>query len=199
MKKNITNAIRYYKESSSFNNEYSKNNLGIIYKNGFGEEIRPNLGLAIEYFKEAINQKNDIIAMYNLAHIYFFNDHIKEEFDPIELLIRSSNKGFEESLTLLCIVLFNKYGYDIEKIDQQLNEIEIDKKNEINTLICEFIDNKSSYEALYQQYRNIDFLYDILSNPIKSNEIFKKEEKTDVNRTAKEITSIFYEGFGFDI
>ena len=94
LEKNMIKAIKYYKNASSFNNEYSKNNLGIIYKYGFGEEIKPNLGLANEYFKEAINQKKDKIAMYNLAHMYLYNDHIKEEFDPIELLIRSSNEGF---------------------------------------------------------------------------------------------------------
>ncbi|KAK8843769.1 hypothetical protein M9Y10_024839 [Tritrichomonas musculus] len=192
-------AIKYYKEASSFNNKYSKNNLGIIYKNGFGDEIKPNLGLANEYFKEAIKQKNDKIAMYNLAHMYLYNDHIKEEFDTIDLLIQSLSDDFVDSLILLCIALFKTYEQDLEKIDQKLNKIEIKTKNKVNTLICELINKKTSYESLYKKYKNIDFLYDILEAPIKSNEIIKKEEYDNKKGTSKEITSIFYEGFGIDI
>lgn len=43
-------AIHYYKEASSFNDNFAKNNLGIIYLKGFGDEIAPNIGLSIEYF-----------------------------------------------------------------------------------------------------------------------------------------------------
>ena len=56
-------AIHYYKEASSFNHNYSKNNLGIIYKNGFGDEIKKNIGYAIGYFDEAISQKNDYLHL----------------------------------------------------------------------------------------------------------------------------------------
>ncbi|KAK8870233.1 hypothetical protein M9Y10_008110 [Tritrichomonas musculus] len=197
-KKNIMDAIKYYKEASSFNNQYAKNNLGIIYKNGFENEIQPKLGLAKEYFKEAINQKNDKIAMYNLAHMYFYNDHIKEEFDPINLLIRSSNEDFYESIQLLCIILFKTFGNDEAKIIKRLNENEIKAKN-ISLIISRLIPNESSYETLYQYYKNIDFLYDISSKPIKSSEVGKEIKKDRNNFRAKEITSVFYEGFGIDI
>ena len=53
----IHKSIHYYKSISSFNNKYAKNNLGIIYKNGFNDIIKQNIGLAKEYFNEAIRQK----------------------------------------------------------------------------------------------------------------------------------------------
>ena len=136
--------------------------------------------------------------MYNLAHMYFYNDHVKEEFDTIDLLIRSINVNFEDSLTLLCIALFKKYGCDINKIIKRLNENAIKAKN-ISMIDYKLITNKSSYEQLYKHYKNIDFLYDISMNPIKSNQIGKQEKKVITNGKAKEITSIFYEGFGIDI
>ena len=38
----IQKAIELYKELSSYNNQYAKNNLGIIYKNGI-DSLDPNI------------------------------------------------------------------------------------------------------------------------------------------------------------
>ena len=57
VKKNILEAIHHNMEASSFNNQFAKNNLGIIYKHGSGEEIKKKLGNAIVFFEEAIHQK----------------------------------------------------------------------------------------------------------------------------------------------
>ena len=46
----INKAIDYFKESSCFNNNCAKNNLGVIYKNG--EKVMKNINHAIEYFEE---------------------------------------------------------------------------------------------------------------------------------------------------
>lgn len=35
-------------------------------------------GSAIEYFKEAINHSNDAICMYNLAHLYLFENTVNK-------------------------------------------------------------------------------------------------------------------------
>ena len=55
--RDINKAIQYYKKASSFNNEYAKNNIGVIYKHGFNNEIPKNIGASIIYFNEAIQQK----------------------------------------------------------------------------------------------------------------------------------------------
>ena len=90
-KKNIQESISLYKKLSSLNNQYAKNNLGIIYKNGYGEEISKNVNNAIVYFEEAISQKNDYLSMYNLAHIYLFSETVKHDINKsIDLLIKSS-------------------------------------------------------------------------------------------------------------
>ena len=67
--------------------------------------------------------------MYNLAHMYFYNDHVKEEFDTIDLLIRSSNEDFYESIQLSCIILFKTFGNDVDQIIKRLNENEIKARN----------------------------------------------------------------------
>ena len=45
-------SIHHYKEASSFNSQYAKNNLGIIFKKGILNKISPEIGYAIEYLKE---------------------------------------------------------------------------------------------------------------------------------------------------
>ena len=98
--KDIDKAIHYFKEGSSFNDNYCKNNLGIIYKN---IKHNPN---AIVYFKEAIHQEDDMVAMYNLAHMYLYGELINENIDQsIDLLIKSSDKGFMTSFILLCLAI----------------------------------------------------------------------------------------------
>lgn len=98
-------AIHYYKEASSFNDNFAKNNLGIIYLKGFGDEIAPNIGLSIEYFEEAIRQKDDAVAMYNRSYIYMFiqsnNDNLNKSID---LLTKSFILGFKASI--FCFVWY---------------------------------------------------------------------------------------------
>ena len=109
MARNIRQSLHFYKEASSFNNQYAKNNLGIIYKNGIENEIEPRLGSSIDYFEEAIRQENDKASMYNLAHLYFYEESINHNYDKsIDLLIQSFNKEFVPSLELLSIILFIK-------------------------------------------------------------------------------------------
>ena len=55
--KPIYHHITFYNEGSSLNDQYSKNNLGIIYTNGFGNVIKKNLSMAKVLFEEAIIKK----------------------------------------------------------------------------------------------------------------------------------------------
>ena len=90
-KKDIKKSIRYFKESSCFNNSWAKNYLGIIYKNGDG--VEKNIYIAKIYFKEAIKQKDESSSMYNLARIYYFGiEHNRKIKKAISLLEKASNK-----------------------------------------------------------------------------------------------------------
>lgn len=117
-------AIHYYKEASSFNDNFAKNNLGIIYLKGFGDEIAPNIGLSIEYFEEAIRQKDDSVAMYNRSNIYMFiqsnNDNLNKSID---LLTKSFILGFKASIFLLCLVLVKKCSVENESIINEIKSI----------------------------------------------------------------------------
>ena len=198
----IKDAIHYYKEASSFNDQYAKNNLGVIYKNGFGDEIEARAGNAIPFFEEAIRQKNDYLSMYNLAHIYIYNESIEHDINKsINLLIKSSNK-FIHSLILLCIILKKKYG-DISDIMREIKKLTDD--NDLISNVREMIltDNSFYGENLndsYESYRSKDFLYNVLYKPILTSDL--QHIKYDEDRkypNAKDISDLFYEGLGSDI
>lgn len=198
IQKDIQKAIHYYKEASSFNNEFAKNNLGILFKNGVDDELQKNLFSAIEYFDEAIRQENNKISMYNLAHIYLFNDTIDID-KSIDLLIQSSNQDFLPSQELLCLALIKKYGSDLvtikEILDKQLNQ----KSNIIyKIMIKQELYKDTSFIKTYQYYKNIDFLYNDSFQPIQSNEVVATR-KNFGNNVNYNLTSEFYDGFGHDI
>ncbi|KAK8880614.1 hypothetical protein M9Y10_003296 [Tritrichomonas musculus] len=211
VKKDIAKAIHYYKEASSFNNQYSKNNLGIIYKHGYNE-IKGNIGNAIVYFEEAIRQKNDYLSMYNLAHIYMYDSTSEQDLNKsIDLLIRSMN-DFDPSLILLCLALLKKYDLSIERIKQELKQrtdITISSKEKILQKISIFNQveqygisfSKSVFDTIYESNRFKDFLYNIELEPIKSSELEHPTEKVVQPKypNAKDLSSEFYKGFGEDL
>lgn len=90
------------------------------------------------------------------------------------------------------ILLYKTYGYNLDKIIPKLNEYKI--RN-----ISFNIKDKSIYELLYQYYKNIDFLYNIFDEPVESRNISLEEIGQISNKwKAKNISSLFYEGFGIN-
>ncbi|KAK8840052.1 hypothetical protein M9Y10_030985 [Tritrichomonas musculus] len=199
MKKNIQRSIHFYKEASSFNNQFAKNNLGIIYKNGFNDEIKQNLGLACAYFEEAIKQKNDKLSKYNLAHIYLYNEITDHSIDKsIDLLIQSSLEGFNQSLILLCISLIKKYGYNFDAFAKRLDNDSLSLKI-IRLIELKRLNNEKNYEQLFKQYRHVDFLYNIIQEYVLSSKISEDNPIENIQNNSKiiDISEMFYEGFGF--
>ncbi|KAK8883485.1 hypothetical protein M9Y10_042577 [Tritrichomonas musculus] len=197
IEKNIEQSIHCYKEASSFNHFYAKNNLGIIYKHGFGAEIQPNIVLAIEYFNEAIHKSNDMICMYNLAHLYFYEN---KENDAIDLLIQSCKLGFHPSKYLLILSLIKKFQNRIDVFMKELEEL-IDKSSKLfsdiyQLFINHHFDDILSYNVFYQYFKKIDYLYDHLGLVIMSTELKEREQEKP---KYKNINSEFYIGFEIDI
>ena len=202
----IKKAISYYKEASSFNDKYAKNNLGIIYKNGFGDEIPKNTQFAIELFSESIRKKNDSLAMYNLSHIYLYEmpNYINVN-KAIELLIKSVKNGFIQSIELLSLALIKKYGFDINNI-----KIEIEKySNKSSSLFIKImqiikirkLNDLQCFEIQYQFHRNIDYLYNNQYKYIPSGELlnYKIIQSLRKINKRKDVTDDFYAGFGINI
>ena len=122
LQQDIKKSIHYYKEASSFNNQYAKNNIGFFYKNGFTNEIPKEPEYALIYFKEAIDRKKDKVAMYNMSHIIFENETDKSNDFIIDLLIKSSNFDFEPSTEMLCLFLIKKYGTNMKIIEEKISK-----------------------------------------------------------------------------
>ncbi|KAK8871370.1 hypothetical protein M9Y10_007093 [Tritrichomonas musculus] len=206
VKRDIDKAIHYYKEASSFNNQYAKNNLGILFKNGYKDEVVKKVGLSIEYFKEAIRQKDDEVSMYNLAHLYFYEDPIKDSIDKsIELLIHSIEKGFQQSKELLCLALLKKHNFNLDMIKEEIDRIS--KGNKVLSFeICTIMNisglfDSKYFETRYEYNRNIDFLYSNELKPCISKVIDNSENITNSipSPHIPKISKMFYEGFGFEI
>ena len=200
----INKAIHYYKDGSSFNDQYCKNNLAILYKNGYKDKIESNINLSIEYFQEAIRQKNDALSMYNLSNIYIYDNRIKQNLDKsIELLIKSINLGFYPSYFLIGIALVLKAGFDIKNIEYEMDmhkDITKSLKEEIIEIIkYNNLCTKTFFDRFHKNIKNICFLYDFNKDFIFSDEIINQKEFLLKSKPLPSITKEFYEGFAIDI
>ncbi|KAK8891607.1 3-phosphoinositide dependent protein kinase-1 [Tritrichomonas musculus] len=200
----IEQAIRLYKEVSSFNNQYAKNNLGVIYKTGIGK-IGKNISYAKEYLHEAIKQKDDFVSMFNLATILLEEEESESEPNedleykkPIKLLAESSDHLFLPSFILLSLVLINKYESINHKIiRKELNE-HMKNHPELIPMIFKFCKKipKYSKTTYFLDFRKINYVY--INRSVKTlNEIQKNQERKQAEhfRRPIEINSFFYEGF----
>lgn len=204
VKQDIDKAIHFYKEGSSFNSGICKNNLGVIYKN-----IKKNTGNAFEYFKEAIIKEDDYIAMYNLAHIYYFGE--KDIQKSIELLIRAANKNFKFPIYILSLIFVKILP--VLTIDEIANETSkygnINEKLNNNIYLYIMISNlkdELSYQSHYASIKKTDLIYDYDFHSVSFNDFVLKNKddgtsyrKKMMMKNIADITKSFYEGFGIDV
>ena len=201
--RDIEQAIHYYKEGSSFNDKYAKNNLAIIYKMGYKDKIPARTMNAIEYLKEAIHKKNDILAKYNLANIYIYDETIRDKIDDaIELLFNSIE--FPHSYILLFIALLKKYGFKLNEIEKHITEL--NNKNPKSTLppisddLCRLgLNNDSTYKILYEIFKDDYLVYDPLHKIVCFSDFLMQNNKKGNQINVPNITNEFYEGFGIEI
>ena len=194
----IEKAIHYYKEASSFNNQYAKNNLGVIYKNGL-DDSKKGIGPAKEYFEEAIRQKNDALSKFNLSNVLLDERPEKRDYTKInKLLIESYLQGLDESLVLLCFSLIQKY----ENINYQIIKNEIkeycEEPTDLDLVIYQFYEINSPED--YQKIRETNLVY-IMHKILTLEELERSREHQESTEASnlKDINSKFYEGFGIDI
>lgn len=208
VKRDIKKAIKLYKEVSSFNNQFAKNNLGVIYKNVFEDDVKQNVGLSIEYFKEAISQKNENLAKFNLSIIYLYDEPFMNSIDKsINLLIDLIDTKIKSSKILLCLALIKKFGFQInsDDIKQELLKYKDDPNYmiiEISKMIVDMeLNNPIIYEQKSDYYKNHFLLYDYKKMIVSLQNLMKTKLFTDTidNQKINEINSLFYEGFGIDL
>ena len=204
-KQDMEKAIHYYKEASSFNIAYAKNNLAMIYRNGIHTQKR--IGYSIELLKESV-RLNDPVSMYNLSHIYFYEPNVgmKGYDEIIDLLIKSIYLKFMPSINLLVIVIIKKYQtITKEKIQHEIESHETVSPvitNELAIRIYNYIKSRNLeisryYEAEFEQYRNLDCMYNYDFTYIATN-LLMTPKKEEVIKGQK-INELFYEGFGISL
>ncbi|KAK8885296.1 hypothetical protein M9Y10_040742 [Tritrichomonas musculus] len=160
----IQQTIHSFKEVSCFNGQSAKSNLGIIYKTG--QRVKANPSGSFVYFEEAIRQKNDEVAMFNLAHIYFYEEAgISNLKKAIELLLKPAIKGVIHSLDLLCLAVIKKYeSPDIYKINEDFRTIDHEKSWLLSEKVIKNIESRnlmesSFYDLLYDDLKEINLVY----------------------------------------
>ncbi|KAK8850175.1 hypothetical protein M9Y10_018298 [Tritrichomonas musculus] len=205
---NIEKAIHFFKESSCFNNNYAKNNLGVIY-------MKKNIYGAIEYFKEAIQQKNDFYSYINLARIYYFGIGIKSNFSKsIELLEKLSEK-FQPANVFLYLI----YSFGEESINQKMATCYQNKISKIINRIRYYLSltlnthdvNKVFYQRLFKFFNEYDFVYSYYQNSYNDFMYFmttgsynnktnctERDAICSINNLI-DINEGFYEGFSISI
>lgn len=162
------------------------------------------LGNAIVFFEEAIHQKNDCLSMYNLSHLYMYEDSIKDINKLFEMLIKSSDQ-FQHSLVLLSLLLIKQFGFDIQtlknEIEKKLKGKMIYQKEYFKILLIYKLFDRNVFEKIYEAYRTKDFMYNASVKIIESKYLqeIKADEIIPKYPNAKNITKVFYEGFGDDI
>lgn len=201
LQRNIRNALKYYKESL-INNNLAKNNIGVLYKDGFGNDVQKNIPAAMEYLNEAIKRDNDAPYLFNLANIYTYEEGFIDIDKSIYFLIKSAKEKFKPSYIFLSLVLIKNHNSNVEKIKEEIN-IKGGESNELNEIIFSYIKylnlfDKSVFEQYYNKYKTVAYLYDYVGDLILSSKILN-ENKKEKSREIPNISSLFYEGFGIKI
>ena len=96
--------------------------------------------------------------------------------------------------------MIKKFDFDLKEIEQEFKK-QANEMSDLSTRVCETIslyqNNKSKFESIFKEYRNIEFLYDYKFRIVSSNLVTKtKTNKTSkIHSTRKDITKEFYDGF----
>ena len=190
----IEKAIQYFKEASCFNHPRAKNNLGIIYKTGKGVPMNPHA--SIEYFEEAIRQKGDEVAMFNLAHLHFYEEINKTDLaKAIELLVKSAIKKNKLSVDLLILAVMKKYEkLNNSILEQEFEEIDKEKGHLIANLIIKEIQYRkikdpNFYKNAFDRLKFINLVYygDKVENQ-------REKKKIEIIDKRPKLNKCFYEG-----
>lgn len=196
--RNIDMSIHYYKDASSMNNAYAKNNLGIIYKNGYCG-IKKNIQYAIELFQESMRLNNNPLAIYNLAHIYLFEQRSNID-KSIDLLLEAYKNKYSFAEELLCLALPQKLRSFLP--NQIMLELERYANSGLPNKVIEYtkkhLANMIKFKKIFEHFRGMDYMYDIKKKIIRSSIFYSKELELKENRQnkIKNINNLFYDGLG---
>ena len=115
-------------------------------------------------------------------------------------MLSKSYDKFDHSFVLLCLAIVKKIGFNLENIKNEI--VKRGLPLEIYKRICDLdLFDQFVFNNLYDSYREIDFLYNILIEPVLSSDLDKIYSKKEFVKypNAKNISIEFYNGLGHDI
>lgn len=184
--RDVNEAIRLYKEASCFNIYEAKNNLGVIYKEGYGN-VEKNISLAKEYFKEGIQNGDDFCSIYNYVNLLLDEDesidNIVESINMLSMMSDEHHAISESFSNILLVVYHDTIKDSYEKINiRNENPKNYFTKDELNAIII-----------TYDKLRKVFFLFGP-KNIIMFDQLNAIQKyKTPI---IKDINNLFYEGLG---
>ena len=171
-----------------------------------GEIEKANIIDAKHYFEKAIKMKDDVVARFNLAHMYFYGEGVEIDLDrSMELIVQKTDKKIPCYLCLLYLIFMTKFK-SIPKIAEIEKEIYNHNNNsETSKAIARKLYHMKSKikinpSLLYENLKKYELIYiDHYGNTITRElleENWKKYGKEKSNNLIKEINHIFFEGLG---
>ena len=156
------------------------------------------------YFEENCERNNDKLSLYNLAHIYLYEDKNDKRIEKsIQLLIKSLQQSFKPAVNLLCIALIRKNNFEYESIQKELIK-KVRTSSEIYSMVLRKINlqkltEKPAFDMFSEDNKSIDYLYNYVGCFMISKDLFKEDKQSKTDDTHEYLTDDFYQGFGKDI
>lgn len=145
--------------------------------------VTPNPSESIKCINETIRWYSNPVAMFNLAHIYFYEEAGMSDLnEAFKLLVKSASQNVIYSFELLCLVIIKKY----KSLNVQLSRFEEDSlliEKVIKNIKMMKLKEPSFYNRLYDELKEINLVY------------YGDKIKNQIRKRKVNINNIFYEGF----
>ena len=102
--------------------------------------------------------KNDLVAMFNLAHTYCFEEQNLSK--SLKLLLKVVQEDVPYSFELLCLVVLKKFQpLNEDEIKKEFDDIDKNSAESLARRVCQSINRGLDEDRLYDQLKNVNYVY----------------------------------------
>lgn len=117
VRRNLKEAVRYYKLAVKGEYPHAFHNLASFYRRGMGD-LKQDYKKAMSLYKKAIKMQDDPLSYHALAQMYFNGFGVKQNKKrALELLQIGAEKGGKEAKYSLGLYYFNKWLYGAKQYE----------------------------------------------------------------------------------